>query len=81
MLLNRKMKTLGMCMEAHNKNAETLVAYLSQQSKVSRMWCPTLKGHPGHAVATRLMPAFGCVISSKLMSLKVNGYPWGQNVS
>lgn len=75
MLINRGMKTLGMRMAAHNKNAETLARYLEKHPKISRVWYPTVKSHPDHAVATRLMPGFGGVLS---FEVRGNGDPWSQ---
>lgn len=73
-LLLRGMKTLGIRMEAHNRNAETIAQFLDNHPKVSKVHYPTLKSHRDYAVASRLSSAgFGGVLS---FELKGNGDPW-----
>lgn len=74
-LMNRGMKTLSLRMEAHNRNASTLASYLENHTKISRVYYPTLKSHPDHAVATRLLKGFGGVLS---FEVRGDGNPWSQ---
>lgn len=66
-LVNRGMKTLGVRMEAHNRNAATIAKYLSNHPKISRVNYPTLTSHPDFAVGDKLFhKGFGGVLSFEL---------------
>lgn len=62
-LLLRSLKTLGIRMEAHCKNAEKIVDFLSTQSCVKKIHYPGLKNHLHHDVAHTQMRGFGGMIS------------------
>lgn len=62
-LLLRSLKTLGIRMEAHCKNAEKVVDFLSMQACVKKIHYPGLSNHPNHDIARRQMRGFGGMIS------------------
>lgn len=73
-LINRGMKTLGLRVEAHNKNAETVARYLKSHPKVARVNYPTVDTHPDFAVANSLFDkGFGGVLSFELVG---DGNAW-----
>lgn len=75
-LILRGMKTLGVRMEAHNKNAATIAKYLSKHPKIAKVNYPTLEGHVDYAVASKLFhKGFGGVLS---FELRGNGDRWSQ---
>lgn len=75
-LINRGMKTLGVRMEAHNKNARTIAKYLSTHPKISKVHYPTLESHVDFEVASKLFhKGFGGVLSFELHG---NGDEWSQ---
>ncbi|WP_028477721.1 cystathionine gamma-synthase [Nocardia sp. CNY236] len=62
----RGIKTLGVRMDRHCDNAETLVEFLSRQPAVSQVIYPGLPEHPGRAVAETQMRRFGGMVSVRL---------------
>ncbi|AJY76899.1 bifunctional cystathionine gamma-lyase/homocysteine desulfhydrase [Paenibacillus beijingensis] len=62
-LLIRGLKTLGLRMEAHERNARDVASFLSGHPAVHRIYYPGLASHPGHAVARRQARGFGGMIS------------------
>jgi len=65
-LLERSLKTLSVRVERQNKNAMALARYLSGHKKVSRVYYPGLKDHPGHNVARKQMSGFGGMVSFEI---------------
>ncbi len=65
-LLVRGIKTLGVRMDRHVANAETLVARLAAHPEVSRVWYPGLKDFPGHDIQFRQAKNGGAMISFEL---------------
>jgi cystathionine gamma-synthase len=59
----RGAKTLALRMERHSDNAERVVEALVGHPKVSRVYYPGLKEHPGHEVAAKQMRRFGGMVS------------------
>ena len=59
----RGMKTLALRMARHNQSAQAIAEHLAQHPKVSTVYYPGLKTHPGHAIAARQMTGFGGVLS------------------
>ncbi|UCE13337.1 MAG: PLP-dependent transferase [Candidatus Heimdallarchaeota archaeon] len=59
-------KTLHLRMERHNTNAQEIVRYLTNHSKVSRVYYPGLESHRNHDVARLQMRGFGGMISFEL---------------
>ncbi len=65
-LVLRGLKTLGVRMDRHCANAEQVVAMLTQHPDVTQVIYPGLPEHPGHAVATRQMKAYGGMVSFRV---------------
>jgi cystathionine gamma-lyase len=59
----RSLKTLAVRMEAHERNARTIAAFLDGHRRVERVLYPGLESDPGHALAQRQMSGFGGMIS------------------
>jgi cystathionine gamma-synthase len=62
-LVQRGLKTLAVRMERHCDNAEQIVEMLSAHPRVTRVFYPGLREHPGHEAATRQMRRFGGMVS------------------
>jgi cystathionine gamma-synthase len=62
-LVQRGLKTLAIRMERHCDNAEQIVAMLSEHPRVTRVYYPGLRDHPGHEAANRQMRRFGGMVS------------------
>ena len=65
-LTTRGIKTLGIRMERHSRNALAIAQRLSEHSGISRVLYPGLESHPGHALAARQMSGFGGMVSIDL---------------
>ncbi|HWR07611.1 methionine gamma-lyase [Sporomusa sp.] len=59
----RGLKTLGVRMERHCKNAMQVAQYLDNHQKVKKVYYPGLKSHPQHQLALTQMSGFGAIIS------------------
>ncbi|MEV3937911.1 cystathionine gamma-synthase [Glycomyces sp. NPDC049804] len=59
----RGIKTLGVRMDRHCDNAETLAEFLAGHAKVAEVRYPGLATHPGHDVAGKQMKRYGGMIS------------------
>ncbi|MGX7205094.1 cystathionine gamma-synthase [Enterococcus pingfangensis] len=66
-LLQRGIKTLAVRMEAHQKNAETIAAFLTDHPAVDKVYYPGLADHPGHEIAAKQMRGFGGMIAFELV--------------
>lgn len=62
-LLMRGMKTLGLRMRQHEKNARTIANWLVEHPRVKKVFYPGLPDHPGHQLAARQARGFGGMIS------------------
>ncbi|RYG71659.1 bifunctional cystathionine gamma-lyase/homocysteine desulfhydrase [Lentibacillus lipolyticus] len=67
-LLMRGIKTLGIRMEAIERNALKLAEFLQNHDKVSTVYYPGLTAHEGHEVAKRQATGFSGMISFDLGS-------------
>lgn len=67
-LTTRGIKTLGIRMERHSRNALAIAQRLSEHSGIARVLYPGLESHPGHALAARQMSGFGGMVSIDLAS-------------
>lgn len=67
-LVLRGVKTLGVRMREHCRNAMQIAEFLSDHPAVVRVWYPGLAGHPGHDLASDQMDAFGGMVSFELSS-------------
>lgn len=59
----RSLKTLGLRMEAHQKNAIKVAQFLEKHPKVEKVRYPGLESHPQHALAKKQMSGFGGMIT------------------
>jgi methionine-gamma-lyase len=62
-LLLRGLKTLGVRMRQHEKNAMAVARYLEKHPKVSQVLYPGLEGFGGHGTAKKQMSGFGAIVS------------------
>ncbi|WP_017812109.1 MULTISPECIES: bifunctional cystathionine gamma-lyase/homocysteine desulfhydrase [Paenibacillus] len=62
-LLIRGIKTLGLRMEAIERNAREIVKFLVQHEKVNKVHYPGLEQHPQHELASRQTEGYGGIIS------------------
>ncbi len=62
-LVLRGIKTLGLRMDAHAKNAMKVAKYLEGHAKVESVVYPGLKSHPQHNIAKKQMSGFGGMIT------------------
>jgi len=66
-LLLRGIKTLGIRMEKHMKNALEIAKYLESHPKVSKVFYPGLKSFEGYQIAKKQMKrGFGAIISFEI---------------
>lgn len=62
-LIQRGLRTLGLRMERHCANAQTVAEWLAQHSKVEQVYYPGLPSHRGHKLAASQMRGFGAMLS------------------
>lgn len=62
-LVLRGVKTLGCRMEAQQRGAGILAAWLEQHADVERVYYPGLESHPQHDLAARQQDGFGAMLS------------------
>lgn len=62
-LVLRGVKTLGVRMKQHEKNAFELARFLEQHPKVEKVVYPGLESHPHHQIAKEQMSGFGGMIT------------------
>jgi cystathionine beta-lyase/cystathionine gamma-synthase len=62
-LVLRGIKTLGIRMRAHERNALRVAQFLEQHLRVERVRYPGLTSHPQHDLAGRQMRCFGGMMS------------------
>ncbi|KZE90086.1 Cystathionine gamma-synthase [Agromyces sp. NDB4Y10] len=65
-LTTRGIKTLGIRMERHSRNALAIAERLSEHAGIARVLYPGLPSHPGHELAARQMSGFGGMVSIEL---------------
>ncbi len=65
-LVLRGIKTLPLRMKQHEENGGAVAAFLSTQSKVTRLAYPGLKSHPQHQLAVKQQRGFGSMLSFDL---------------
>jgi methionine-gamma-lyase len=65
-LLLRGLRTLGLRVERHNRNALALARFLEAHPKVERVHYPGLESHPQHELARAQMSGFTGVLSIEL---------------
>ena len=79
-LLLRSLKTLGLRMEAHQKNAFKVSEFLEAHPKVENVLYPGLKSHPQHLLAKQQMSGFGGVVSFFLKGKKAEARKFLENL-
>jgi cystathionine gamma-lyase/homocysteine desulfhydrase len=62
-LLMRGIRTLGLRMKQHERNAHMLATWLSEHDRVQKVYYPGLAQHPGHEVAAKQARGFGGIVS------------------
>lgn len=62
-LVLRGVKTLGVRMKQHEKNAIEIAKFLEQHPKVEKVVYPGLESHPHHQLAKEQMSGFGGMIT------------------
>ena len=65
-LLIRGIKTLGVRLDRHVSNAETIANHLTQSPEVSRVYYPGLASHPGYEINKAQASSGGAIISFEL---------------
>lgn len=65
-LTTRGIKTLGIRMERHSRNALAISRRLDKHPAIARVLYPGLESHPGHELAARQMSGFGGMVSIDL---------------
>ena len=68
-LVLRGVKTLALRMQAHERNAGQLAAWLVKQPRIRKVYYPGLPQHPQHDLALRQASGFGGIVSIELGSL------------
>lgn len=70
-LVERSLKTIVVRVQQQNKNAMTLAKFLDAEPRISAVYYPGLKDHPGHTIAKKQMKGgFG-----GMLSFEVKGNP------
>ncbi|SEI91687.1 methionine-gamma-lyase [Bhargavaea ginsengi] len=62
-LVLRGIKTLGIRMEQHCRNAQEVAEYLEQHPMVERVFYPGLPSHPQHSLAKKQMKNMGGIVA------------------
>jgi cysteine-S-conjugate beta-lyase len=62
-LTSKGVKTLGVRMERHAKNAMQVASFLQQHPIVEKVYYPGLESHPYHDIASRQMSGFSGIVS------------------
>jgi cystathionine gamma-synthase len=62
----RGLRTLPVRFRQHEDNAAVIADYLGGEQRVSKVFYPGLKSHPGHGLARRQQLGFGAMISFEL---------------
>ena len=65
-LVLRGIKTLPLRVKQHERNAAEVASFLEKHPRVSRVFYPGLKSHPGHEIAARQMDGFGGMVSFEI---------------
>jgi len=73
-LILQGIETLGLRMQRHMQNTETVVAFLATHPMVERVGHPILESHPSHAMAKKLLPrGAGSVFSFDIKGSREQG--------
>tara|TARA_B100001113_G_scaffold244900_1_gene201508 strand:- start:513 stop:1667 length:1155 start_codon:yes stop_codon:yes gene_type:complete len=63
----RGLRTLGIRMEKHEKNATAIVELISAHPKIKKIYYPGLPSHPSHAIAKKQQSGFGGMLSFEIL--------------
>ena len=63
----RGLRTLGIRMEKHEKNAAAIVELLLKHPKVAKVYYPGLPTHPSHLIAKKQQSGFGGMLSFEIL--------------
>ena len=63
----RGLRTLGIRMEKHEKNAAAIVDLLLKHPKVAKVYYPGLPTHPSHVIAKKQQSGFGGMLSFEIL--------------
>ena len=66
-MLERSLKTLSLRVEAQQKNAMLMAAYLEGHDAIKKVYYPGLESHENHELAKSQMKGFGAMLSFDLM--------------
>jgi len=66
-MLERSMKTLGIRVKAHVRNAKKIAKYLDKHEAITKVYYPGLKSHPDYELAKQQMNGFGAMLSFTLV--------------
>lgn len=79
-LIERSLKTLGLRVQRHNKNAMIVAKYFQEHPLVKRVYHPGLESHPGYDIARKQMRAFGGMVSFELDQKKMTTHTFLKNL-
>lgn len=65
-LMQRGIKTLGVRMREHQRNALAVAQFLQNHPAVAKVYYPGLTNHPGHEIALKQMQGFSGMVSFEL---------------
>ncbi|MBI9097530.1 MAG: PLP-dependent transferase [Spirochaetaceae bacterium] len=80
-LVLRGVKTLGLRMEQHQKNAQGLAEFLESHKAVKKVYYPGLKSHKDHDLASKQMSGFGGMLSFDLDDTRYDMHKLFENLS
>ena len=65
-MLERSMKTMGIRVKQHNRNALKMAKWLNKQEGINRVYYPGLKSHPDYELGRKQMKGSGGMLSFEL---------------
>jgi cystathionine beta-lyase/cystathionine gamma-synthase len=65
-LVDRGLRTLAVRLERHNANGLAVARWAAKQKWIAKVHYPGLESHPDHAVAARMLGAFGGMVGLEL---------------
>jgi cystathionine beta-lyase/cystathionine gamma-synthase len=66
-LIERSLKTIVIRVQQQNRSAKTIAEFMESEPKITNVYYPGLKKHPGHAIAKKQMPGgFGGMLSFEI---------------
>ena len=71
-LIERSLKTLGIRVDRQNLNALIIARKLADKNQITKVYYPGLESHPGYAIASKQMRAYGGMLSFELDTSRVD---------